>query len=115
MIFNKHNIHKRMRQITNRQIEKAAVAVIINYLKNHFENIVFQSVKELDQLNKQREKHKIYMRSRIGADCSINAIYTIRQKNPDLYKKIEEKTKKKEKEKKYFEILRFLAEMDKYE
>ena len=72
-----HPVWKRMRQLTGRKIEKRAVFELVNYIENHMDEIILQSVEELDKLNEMRKIQGVYQKVMIDQYCVQNAIKII--------------------------------------
>jgi hypothetical protein len=85
-----------MRKITKKEIEKRAIMVIINYYEPQIKNVIKQSVKELEKINKVRDAQSLDPKKRINENCIKNAIKTINSKH-DYYLPKKAGGKKKEK------------------
>lgn len=72
-----HSVWKRMRELTDKKIEKRAVFEIVYYIENQIDKIILQSVKELDKLNEMRSIQGIYQKVMIDQHCVQNAIKII--------------------------------------
>jgi len=101
-----------MRQITNLEIEKTAIAELITYIENQTNSVIYQSMKELEKANELKKIQGLYPKSRIDRDCIRNAIKTT---NNNGHSSVSKQTggisKKKEEDEKYLQILNFLTEV----
>jgi len=86
-----------MRQITNKEIEKRAVAVLIEYFEPQIDAVIKQCPIELDKINHLKQIQGMYTKDRIDEECIRNAISFIKLKGNAVLPKGGEKQKKGEK------------------
>jgi hypothetical protein len=65
---------KHMRTISNKDIEKRAVMELIIFCEGIINQIILQSVKELDKINQAKRIQGLYQKKRIDQICVKNAI-----------------------------------------
>ena len=76
-----HQIWKRMRKLTKKEIEKRAIMEVIDYFEPQIDAVIKQSAVELDKLNECRIAQSMDPKIRIDQYCIKNAIKTINSKN----------------------------------
>jgi hypothetical protein len=77
-----------MRKLTNREVEKGAILELFNDIENRTDNVIYQSIHELDVLNTNREKQGLPKKTRINRECVQRAITSI---NNDILSSLPEK------------------------
>ena len=78
-----------MHELTGKEIEKRAVMELITYFESQIDNVIIQSVKELEQLNGLKKIQGMHQKSRIDQECVQCAIKII---NASEYTPQSEKT-----------------------
>jgi len=73
-IFHLNPILKHMKNLTGRDIEKMAVLELIMYLEKQVDQIILQSVTELERLNNLRKTQGLYQKNRVDRLCISSAI-----------------------------------------
>ncbi len=69
-----YTLWKHMRTISNKCIEKRAVMELIIFCEDIINQIIIQSVKELDKINQAKRIQGLYQKKRIDEICVKNAI-----------------------------------------
>ncbi|HEC76890.1 MAG TPA: hypothetical protein ENI33_06510 [Thermoplasmatales archaeon] len=72
-----YSIWKRMRNLTNKKIEKDAVFELVNYIEDHIDEIILQCMEEFQTLNRCRRQQGSYEKIMIDRYCVRNAIKNI--------------------------------------
>jgi len=70
-----------MRKLTNKQIEKRAIMVIIEYFEPLIDEVIKQSEIELETLNAFKKTQGVYLKVRIDDECVKKAIKNINSKS----------------------------------
>lgn len=76
-MFHWYQIWRRMRELTNKEIEKRAVMEIINFFEPQINAVINQSAIELEKTNKLNEMQGLPKKKRIDHDSIKKAIKTI--------------------------------------
>lgn len=92
-MFHWNQIWRRMRQLTDKEIEKKAIAEIIKYFQPQIDAVIIQSLEELKKLNKLKEIQGLYPKERIDEECIKNAINYIKSEGNTVLPKGGEKQK----------------------
>jgi hypothetical protein len=74
-------VWKHMRYLTGKEIEKRAVMALITYYETQIDQVILQSIKEMEQLNEFKKVQGIYQKVRITDECIKQAIKTINTNN----------------------------------
>ena len=92
-----NQIHVHMRQLTQRDIEKRAVAEVINYFEPLIDTVIQQSNVELDKLNEYRIAQGLEPKKRIDQECIKKAITVLNSEkhSPSIVYGGERKERKK--------------------
>jgi len=84
-----YQVWKQMHTLTNREVEKAAVLEMFNYLEKLTDSVISQSIHEFDDLNSIRKTQGLPEKTRIDRECVKRAIKSI---NKDTSSVLSERT-----------------------
>jgi len=84
-----HQILKYVHKLTNKEVEKGAIIELIKEIENRTDNIIHQSIIELNSINTNRAKQCLPPKVRIDRDCVQRAITSI---NNEIFTYLSEKT-----------------------